>query len=150
MQWLEAFQGKVHNRNQEAENWRISLGIGSQDLLSKVTKTFDYILASANREADILGCQAFQLLVDDGDAVLMESPAYSYAEGYSRLIASYKDLYRSANARFAPISRFLSLLSRSLYSISYVCYTFCNMGSPPLTRLQFVCLTQRHTGRHLA
>ena len=29
--------------------------------------------------------QAFQTLVDEGDPVLMESPAYSYAEGWARL-----------------------------------------------------------------
>jgi len=62
VKWLEAFQTHVHKRNKDAEGWRISVGIGSQDCLSK----------------------AFQTLVNPGDSVLMESPAYSGTLGAIR------------------------------------------------------------------
>ncbi|KAL7004445.1 hypothetical protein EMMF5_005996 [Cystobasidiomycetes sp. EMM_F5] len=59
IKWMESFQAFAHHRNKENENWRMSVGVGSQDCLSK----------------------AFQALVDDGDSVLFESPAYSGTMG---------------------------------------------------------------------
>jgi len=99
-QWLEDFQSQVHNRSKEAENWRISVGIGSQDCLSK----------------------AFQTLVDDGDPVLMESPAYSYAEGWARVAVpdiKQKEELAKADARcFSRLSSpFLCCLAHTLVVI---------------------------------
>ncbi|SAM83419.1 related to aromatic amino acid aminotransferase I [Ustilago bromivora] len=59
--WIENFQSKVHKRprvkegKRAGEVWRCSFGNGSQDLLTK----------------------AFEALVNEGDSVLLESPAYS-------------------------------------------------------------------------
>lgn len=59
--WMENFQSKVHRRERVKEGkragevWRCSFGNGSQDLLTK----------------------AFEALVNEGDSVLLESPAYS-------------------------------------------------------------------------
>lgn len=58
--WIEQFQSKVHNRQKvtqggKGEVWRCSFGNGSQDLLTKT----------------------FEALVDEGDSVVLESPAYS-------------------------------------------------------------------------
>lgn len=59
--WIENFQRKVHKRprvkegKRAGEVWRCSFGNGSQDLLTK----------------------AFEALVNEGDSVLLESPAYS-------------------------------------------------------------------------
>lgn len=59
--WIEEFQAKVHNRpkveegKRAGEVWRCSFGNGSQDLLTKT----------------------FEALVDAGDSVVLESPAYS-------------------------------------------------------------------------
>jgi len=55
VKWLEEFQSSVHKRpNSSEEGWRISLGSGSQDAI----------------------CKAFEALVNPGDYVLMETPAY--------------------------------------------------------------------------
>ena len=59
--WIEEFQSRVHRRakvteaKQAGEVWRCSFGNGSQDLLTK----------------------AFEALVNEGDSVVLESPAYS-------------------------------------------------------------------------
>lgn len=58
--WIEDFQSKVHKRERvkegsKGEVWRCSFGNGSQDLLTKT----------------------FEALVNPGDGVLLESPAYS-------------------------------------------------------------------------
>ncbi|PWN48502.1 PLP-dependent transferase [Violaceomyces palustris] len=61
--WMEEFQSKVHARprtsvkdtKDASDRWRVSFGNGSQDLLTK----------------------AFEALVDRGDSVVLESPAYS-------------------------------------------------------------------------
>ncbi|SPO32530.1 related to aromatic amino acid aminotransferase I [Ustilago trichophora] len=58
--WIEQFQSKVHNRQKltqggKGEVWRCSFGNGSQDLLTKT----------------------FEALIDEGDSVVLESPAYS-------------------------------------------------------------------------
>jgi len=58
--WIEEFQAKVHKRpkvkeGKRGEVWRCSFGNGSQDLLTKT----------------------FEALVDAGDSVVLESPAYS-------------------------------------------------------------------------
>lgn len=59
--WIEEFQSHVHARartkeaNKPGEVWRCSFGNGSQDLLTKT----------------------FEALIDEGDSVVLESPAYS-------------------------------------------------------------------------
>lgn len=61
VEWIEAFQSRIHKRpkvkegKRAGEVWRCSFGNGSQDLLTK----------------------AFEALVNEGDSVVLESPAYS-------------------------------------------------------------------------
>ncbi len=63
VEWIEAFQSKIHRRERvkaadgrkSGEVWRCSFGSGSQDLLTKT----------------------FEALVNRGDSVVLESPAYS-------------------------------------------------------------------------
>lgn len=54
--WLVDFQSHVHRRHVDAQKWQVTLGVGSQDLLSK----------------------SFEMLLDpDVDSILVEEPAYA-------------------------------------------------------------------------
>lgn len=53
--WLVELQQKVHRRNKDAASWQVALGVGSQDLLTK----------------------SFEALLNAGDTILCESPAYA-------------------------------------------------------------------------
>lgn len=75
--WIEAFQSRVHSRPRvksgaAGEVWRCSFGNGSQDLLTK----------------------AFEALLDEGDSVVLESPAYS---GILPSLVAHKARFFEAN-----------------------------------------------------
>ncbi|KAG8982843.1 hypothetical protein FRB90_006512, partial [Tulasnella sp. 427] len=53
--WLCGLQERYHGRNLDGEGWSLSVGCGSQDVLSK----------------------AFSALLDEGDSVLVEAPVYA-------------------------------------------------------------------------
>nr|CDI54312.1 tryptophan amino transferase (transaminase) [Melanopsichium pennsylvanicum 4] len=54
--WITEFQARVHNRSADQHaHWRVSMGNGSQDLLTK----------------------CFEALINPGDSAVLESPAYS-------------------------------------------------------------------------
>ncbi|KAG8985139.1 hypothetical protein FRB90_004923 [Tulasnella sp. 427] len=53
--WLYGLQERYHGRSREDESWMLSVGCGSQDVLSK----------------------AFFALLDEGDSVLVEAPLYA-------------------------------------------------------------------------
>ncbi|KAJ7465366.1 pyridoxal phosphate-dependent transferase [Mycena galericulata] len=57
--WLEGFQTHVHKRTPDG-TWNVTVGSGSQDLMAK----------------------ACEMLVDDGDFVLVETPAYPGTLGF--------------------------------------------------------------------
>lgn len=71
VQWLEAFQSEVQGRGKGSdEGWRVTIGVGSQDLISKVRLAFP---PSSKAEQ----VQAFRALTDEDDSVLLETPVYS-------------------------------------------------------------------------
>jgi tryptophan aminotransferase len=53
--WLTELQERVHGRSSKEENWRISIGTGSQDMVNK----------------------AFVAIVNPGDVILIERPVYA-------------------------------------------------------------------------
>ncbi|KII93912.1 hypothetical protein PLICRDRAFT_171614 [Plicaturopsis crispa FD-325 SS-3] len=60
IEWLQRFQSEVHGRTHAGEGWDITIGCGSQDLMYK----------------------AFQVLINDGDSILVETPAYAGTLGF--------------------------------------------------------------------
>ncbi|KAJ6552534.1 pyridoxal phosphate-dependent transferase [Mycena sp. CBHHK59/15] len=59
IKWLESFQTHAHQRKPD-ESWAVTVGCGSQDLMHK----------------------ACEVLIDDGDSVLLETPVYAGVLGF--------------------------------------------------------------------
>ncbi|KAF7305471.1 Aminotran-1-2 domain-containing protein [Mycena chlorophos] len=60
IQWLENFQSYAHKRARNPASWSLTIGSGSQDLMYK----------------------ACDMLIDDGDCVLIETPVYPGVLGF--------------------------------------------------------------------
>ncbi|CAK5276943.1 unnamed protein product [Mycena citricolor] len=78
-EWFENFQAQVHKRPQNG-TWTVCVGSGSQDLLCKACCNSDELILMLTAQ------QAAQLLVDAGDSILVETPAYPGSLNFFRTL----------------------------------------------------------------
>lgn len=75
VEFLEDLTEKRHGRERDG-SWRVSVGSGSQDLITKVSSAA-MVGVGVGGVADARGWQAFHALLNEGDSLLIESPVYS-------------------------------------------------------------------------